>query len=106
MDEAKLDAMLKEATAHAYDAEDELWAMFSALIGGLSCPFQATLQGEAVTLVELDGHTTNLQAGVMARVRQGDQERVVPLSDLDAVDPDSASAQWLAVYRYWLAKRG
>jgi hypothetical protein len=106
MDEAKIEVLLEEATAHCYDREDELWAVFGALVGQLSYPLQARLGGQAVTLIGLDGPTSDLQAGVMARVQKGGQEEVVPLADVEVVDPDPASAEWLAVYRYWLARRG
>ncbi len=106
MDEAKLETMLEEATAHCYDDEDVFWGVFSALVGGISLPLQAMAQGEAVTLVGLDGHTSDPEAGVMARVQKGDQEETVALAELEFLDPDPASAEWLAVYRCWLGKRG
>jgi hypothetical protein len=43
---------------------------------------------------------------VMARVQEGDQEQTVPLGDLEVVDADPTSAEWLAVYRYWWGRRG
>ncbi len=106
MDEEKLKALLKEATAHCYDEEDELWGIFSALMAGLSLPLEATMQGEAVTLVGLDGHTSAPEVGVMARVQKGGAEEAVALADVEATDLDSASAEWLAVHRYWLSKSG
>jgi hypothetical protein len=60
MDEARLEALLKEATAHCYDEEDVFWGMFSALVGRLSLPLQASVRGEAVTFVGLDGPTSDL----------------------------------------------
>jgi hypothetical protein len=104
MDEARLKALLEEATAHCYDEEDEFWGVFAALMRGLSYPLQARMQGEDVTLVGLDGHTSDLHVGVIALVLKGDQERTVSLSNLEILDPDPASAEWLAAYRYWLGK--
>jgi hypothetical protein len=43
---------------------------------------------------------------VMARVQRGGQEETVPLAELELLDPDPMSAEWLAVYRYWLGKSG
>jgi hypothetical protein len=34
-------------------------------------------------------------------VRKGDKEYAVGLSELVIVDPDSTSAEWLEVFRYW-----
>ena len=106
MDEAKLEVLLEEATAHCYDAEDVFWGIFSALVGHVSFPLQASVGGEAVTLAGLDGPTSSPEAGVMARVERGGQEETVALAEVEPVDPDPASAEWLAAYRYWLSKAG
>ena len=106
MDEAKLKALLAEATAHCFDEEDEFWGMFSALVRGLSFPLQATVSGEAVTLTGLDGHTSDLEAGVMAQAQMGDQEKSVHLGEVELVDADAASGEWLAAYKLWASKRG
>lgn len=106
MDEAKLEALLAEATAHCFDEEDEFWGMFSALVRGLSFPLQATVSGEAVTLTGLDGHTSDLEAGVMAQAQVGDEEKSVHLGEVELVDADATSAEWLAAYRLWASKRG
>ncbi len=106
MDEEKLKALLKDAIAHCYDEEDEFWGIFSALMAGLSLPLQATVQGEGATLVRLDGHTSDLDVGVKAFVQKGGGEESVALADVEATDPDPASAEWLAAYRYWLSKSG
>jgi hypothetical protein len=105
MDETKLKALLEEAIAHCYDEEDEFWGVFSALVGRISFPLQAMVQGETVTLTGMDGHTSAPEAGVMARIQKGGQEESIPLADLEAIDPDPASAEWLAVYGYWLSKK-
>lgn len=105
MDETRLKSLLEEATAHCYDEEDEFWGVFSALMGRISFPLQARVAGEGVTLVRMDGHTSTPEVGVMACVQKGDHEEAVALADLEVVDPDPASAEWLAVYRYWLDKK-
>ena len=106
MDEAKLEALLAEATAHCFDEEDEFWGMFSALVRGLSFPLQATVSGEAMTLTGLDGHTSDLEAGVMAQAQVGDEEKSVHLGEVELVDADASSAEWLAAYQLWASKRG
>jgi hypothetical protein len=106
MDNAKLEALLAEATAHCYDEEEEFWGLCEALLVRLSFPLEARMQGEAVTLVGLDDQQSDLQKGVVARVRKGDQEQTVALTELEVPNPDPVSAEWLAAYRYWLGKRG
>ncbi len=106
MDEGKLQALLEEATAHSYDEEDEFWAVFSTLVGRVAYPIPAQVGGEAVTLVGVDGPTSNVDVGVMARVEKGGGEETVPLADVDPVGTDPESAEWLAVYRYWWGQQG
>jgi hypothetical protein len=106
MDEAKLEALLAEATAHCFDEEDEFWGMFSALVRGLSFPLQATVSGEGMTLTGLDGHTSDLEAGVMAQAQVGDQEKSIHLGEVELVDADATSSEWLAAYQLWVSKRG
>lgn len=106
MDETKLQSLLEEAISHCYDDEEEFWAMYSALVGRVSYPLQANLSGQGVTVVGLHEPSSDLVKGVMARVDKGGQEEMVPLADLEIVDPDPASAQWLAIYPYWLKKKG
>jgi hypothetical protein len=106
MDEAQLEALLEEATAHSYDEEDEFWGVFSALMGRISYPLEAQIGGETVTLIGLDGPSSTLEAGITAQVEKGGAGEAVPLSELEAVNPDPDSATWLAMYKYWRAKRG
>jgi hypothetical protein len=106
MDKARLEAMLEEATAHCYDEEEVFWAVFSALMGRVSLPLQARVGGEAVTFIGLDGPASDPEAGIMAIVRRGDQEESVTLGQVEVVEPDRMSAEWLAVYRYWREKAG
>jgi hypothetical protein len=106
MDDTKLEALLAEATAHCYDEEEEFWGLCETLMVRLSFPLEARMGGEAVTIVGLDDQQSDLQEGVIARVRKGDQEQTAALADLEIVSPDPVSADWLAAYRYWLGKRG
>ncbi|MCP4541502.1 MAG: hypothetical protein GY832_30595 [Chloroflexi bacterium] len=105
MDEAKLKALLEEAIAHCYDEEDEFWGVFSALVGRISFPLQATMQGESITLVGMDGHTSAPEAGIMVHIQEGDQEKSVALIDIEAIDPDAAGAEWLEVHRFWSSNK-
>lgn len=102
MDEARLEALLEEATVDCYDEEEEFWGVFSTLDSRLSFPLQARLLGETMSLVGLDGERSGLRRGVMARVRKGEKEYTVALSELEIMNPDPVSAEWLAVYRYWM----
>jgi len=104
MDEIKLQALLAEATVDCYNDNEAFWGVFYTLEEKISFPLQARVLGETVSLVGLDDHRSGLRRGIMARVRKGDQEYTVALSELEALDPDPVSAEWLAAYRYWLGE--
>jgi len=101
---AKLEALLEEATVDCYDEEEQFWGVFYTLEERLAFPLQARALGEAVTVVRLDDRCSGLRRGVMARVRKADQEYTAALSELDIVEPDPVSAEWLEAYRYWLGE--
>jgi len=106
MDEAKLKALLAEATMHCYDEDESFWGLFCTLQMRLSFPLRASVGGETATLVGLDEPSSGLEQGVMVRVQKGGQEGAVALAGLEVLGPDPASGEWLAVYRYWLDKVG
>jgi|YNPBryantNP2012_1023418.scaffolds.fasta_scaffold00253_23 hypothetical protein len=105
MNEARWQALLEEAISHCYDEEDEFWAVFSALVGRVSYPLKAMVDGEEVSLTGLDGAASSPEAGIMARVEKGGVERIVPLECVHVAVSDAGGAEWLHVYRYWLTKR-
>ena len=104
MDKARLEALLEEATVDCYGEDEQFWGVFCTLEDRLSFPLQARILDQTVTLVGLDGDRSGLRRGVMARVRKRDQEYTVALSELEILNPDPASAEWLAAYRYWLGE--
>lgn len=106
MDKERLRDLLWEATADCHDEEEEFTGIFYTLAeGGLNLPLEAKVLGELVEIVDLDGASSGLRRGIVALVRKGDREYSVALADLEFVDPDPASAEWLEVYRYWLGLR-
>jgi hypothetical protein len=56
-----------------------------------------------VEVVGIDERHSGLWRGVVVLVRRGGQEYRVGLAELESVDPDPASAEWLEAYRYWLS---
>ena len=103
MDKERLRDLLREATADCHDDDEAFWGIFYTLAEeGLSFPLQAKVLGEPVEVVDLDGASSSLRRGIVALVRKGDREHSVALADLEFVDPDPVSVEWLEVYRYWL----
>jgi hypothetical protein len=58
--------------------------------------------GEQVEVLGIDESRSDLRRGIVARVRKGRHEYRVGLSELKFVELDPASAEWLAMYKYWL----
>jgi len=106
MDQERLRDLFEEATVDCNDEDEQFTGIFYALAeGGLNWPLQARVMGDLVEVVDLDGKSSSPRRGIVALIRRGDQEYPVALADLEFVDPDPASAEWLEVYRYWLGLR-
>lgn len=104
MDQKRLAKLLEEATVDCYDEEEEFSGVFSTLVDNLEFPLQAKAMGNVVEVVGLDGNQSSPRRGILAIVRQGEQEYRVGLSELELIDPDPVSAEWLAMYQYWLGE--
>jgi len=106
MDKERLRDLLWEATADCHDDDEEFWGIFYTLAeGGLNFPLKARALGDLVEVVDLDGASSGLRRGIATLVRKGDREYSLALADLEFVEPDPVSAEWLEVYRYWLGLR-
>jgi hypothetical protein len=103
VDKERLEALLAEATVDCYGEDEEFTGMMCALGEELRFPLSATVVGEPVAVIGIDERRSGLRRGVVARVRRGGEEYRVGLAELDFVDPDPASAEWLEAYRYWLS---
>ena len=102
MDQQRLQALLEEATIDCYGEEEEFAGVLATLDDQLNFPLQAKALGDPVEVIGLDHQRSSPQRGIIARVRKGDQEYQVGLAELEFIDPDPTSAEWLAMYRYWL----
>jgi hypothetical protein len=102
VDEKRLQELLEEATVDCYDEEEEFSGVLCTLDDRLRFPLQARALGEVVEVIGLDGGRSDLKRGIVARVRKADQEYTISLADLEFVDPDAESAEWLEMYRWWL----
>lgn len=104
MDQKRLEALLEEATVDCYGEEEEFTGVLYTLADNLNFPLQARAMGNLVEVNGLDDNQSSPRRGILAIVRQGDQEYRVSLSELEFVEPDPVSAEWLAMYRYWLGQ--
>jgi len=104
MNQARLEALLDEAMVDCYDEEEQFWGVFYMLEEKLHFPLPARVLGEPATLIGLDDSRSGQRRGVMARVRKGDREYAVALSEVEVLDSDPVSAEWLAAHRYWIGE--
>ena len=104
MDQKRLDELLEEATVDCYGEEEQFSGVFATLEDNLKFPLQAKALGNVVEVVGLDSDRSSIRRGIVAIARREEQEHRVSLSELEFIDPDSTSAEWLAMYRYWLGE--
>jgi len=104
MDPERLEELLAQATVDCYDEEEEFVGVLTALSEGIGFPLRAKALGDLVEVLNLDDRASSLRRGILAIVRKGGKEYRVALSELELVDPDPVSAEWLEVYRYWLGR--
>lgn len=101
---ARWEAMIAEATVDCYGEYEEFAGMLATLENRLEFPFAARVLGETAEVIELDENASSERRGVVARVRKGGRQHTVALADVEAVEKDSDTAEWLAAYRYWLGR--
>jgi Calcium binding len=104
MDQKRLEALLEEAIVDCYDEEEQFTGVLITLDENLQFPLQAKVLGQVVEVIGLVQARSSLRRGILATVRAGDQESRFPLSELEFIDPAPTSAEWLAMYRYWLGE--
>jgi len=100
-DKSELQELLEEATVDCYDEDEQFWGLFTVMDESLPFPFPATVVGEAVSVLDLDGKHSSMFGGIHARVRRGDKEYTASLTSLNAEKASAEVAKWLAVYGYW-----
>jgi hypothetical protein len=101
---ARWEAMIDEATVDCYDESEAFAGMLATLEDRLEFPFQAKVLGETVEVIGLDADQSSERRGVVARVRRGGRQYAAALADLEPVEKDTETAEWLAAYRYWLGR--
>jgi len=89
-----------------YGEDEEFTGVMRTLGEKLRFALKGMVVGEPVEVVGIDERHSGLWRSVVALVRRGGQEYRVGLAELEFVDPDPASAEWLEAYRYWLSLGG
>jgi hypothetical protein len=99
--QSRLEELLSEAIIDCYDEEEEFTGVLVTLQENLPFPMRATLAGAPVTVHSLDDQRSTLRRGIVAEVERDAKTHYVSLADLEFVEPDPASAEWLAMFRWW-----
>ena len=102
-DKSELRELLEEATADCYDEDEQFMSLYTVIGESLQFPFPATVVGEVVSVLDLDGEHSSRFGGIHARVRRGDKEYTASLISLNAKNANEEVAKWLAVYGYWVS---
>lgn len=102
-DERRLQVLLEEATVDCYDEEEEFMGVLITLNERLAWPLTAQWAGQPVEVLGLDESTSNLRRGIVANVRREGREYTIGLADLTFSDLDETSAEWLAMFHWWIA---
>ena len=93
------ESMIDEATVDCYDEYEEFAGMLATLEDSLEFPFQVKGLGETVEVIGLDDEQSSERRGL------GWLQYTVALADLEVVQKDTETTEWLVAYRYWLGCR-
>lgn len=93
----ELEELIEEATVDCYDEQESRVGFLTMLQDNITVPFPATLNGDVVTVSEIDGDDRVIKAVI----KQDSKSYPVDILDLE-IDPSSvAGGEWLAAYRRW-----
>lgn len=101
---ARWETMIAEATVDCYGEYEACAGMLATLEDRLEFPFEARVLGERVEVIELDEGASSERRGIVAKVRREGRQYTVALADLEAMEKNSETAEWLAAYRYWVGR--
>jgi hypothetical protein len=100
--EAKLEALVEEATVDAYGDFEQAAAFFTALEEHLVLPFETKVLGAAVKVVRLEMRNDDQIVAVCTR---GRERQVVGILDLPPPSPRPTGFVWVDAYRCWCRDR-
>jgi len=97
---ATLETMIEEATVDAYNDDEQLSGLFTAIEDHLAVPFTTTVLGVEVTVTKLD----LTDDGIVAVCVRGRDRQRIDLLDLPLSTPPPEGAEWIDAYRYWAGR--
>jgi hypothetical protein len=100
--EAKLDALIEEATVDAYTESEQMMGFHTMLDEHLDMPFKTEVLGVEVIVEKVD-LTDDDQIVVVCARRKSRQ--TIPILDLPLPSPPPKGAEWIDAYRRWARGR-
>ena len=97
--DARLDALIEEATVDCYNEEEQVTGLFTMLEGNLAVPFQTSVLGVSVTVASVDLTDNN---EIVAICQRDGLRQAIPILDLPLPAPAPDGAEWIDAYRRWL----
>lgn len=101
MNEERLRTLIAEATVDCYGEYEEFWGMLAQLEDELNCPFAATVLGDVVQVVGVDGEASSERRGVMVSLEKNGRSYSFPLSEIEPKKKKGHNAEWVAAYKLW-----
>jgi Calcium binding len=97
--DARLDALIEEATVDCYNEEEQVTGLFTMLEGNLAVPFQTSVLGVSVTVASVDLTDNN---EIVAICQRDGLRQAIPILYLPLPAPAPDGAEWIDAYRRWL----
>lgn len=95
----KLASMIEEATVDAYDESEQAAGWHAMLEEHLALPFETTVLGVVVKVIQLDLRSDN---SIVAVCQRDGERQPLPLLDLPLPRPKPEGVEWIEAYRHWL----
>ncbi|MDQ3677889.1 MAG: hypothetical protein M3401_14020 [Actinomycetota bacterium] len=96
--EARLDAMVEEATVDCYNEDEQVTGLFTMIEDNLALPVQTTVLGMAVSVISIDLSETGQIVAICSR---DELRQAIPILDLPMPVPAPAGSEWIEAYRRW-----
>jgi hypothetical protein len=100
--DARLDALIEEATVDAYGESEQTSGFYTMLEEYLAVPFRTKVLGVEVVVQGIDLTDDDHIVAVCRRGRVRQRMRIV---DLPLPDPPPTGWEWIAAYRRWARGR-
>jgi len=99
-DEARLRALIEEATVDCYTEDEAHYGFLVSIVYGVVCPFKAKVIGEEVEVVDLQ--EAPMGYGVEAVCRTKGKEYRINIDSLEWPKRKPEGYEWIEAYHYWL----